>query len=344
MTMGRAHAAGTALVVIALFVGGCKGAREKTVVQLHYRLAPAKQLPPGMKTLAVLPAETKDKADSKWSELGSNMVHGLLVQSNDTFNRGLRFTDRADMKKVLDEKDLALSGIADGSMASAAAKVLAADGLVCTRISVNVEAHRGKTRTITLGSLSGLAHGRPNFRTKTVEKVKRNITVQCVFKLLDARTGRAWITHVGDTLNREDVGQPDPFFGSDKTEADLTPTDQVIGQLVERETRLFVRQIMPSEVTVEVELKSDGDETSGKAVKLAAAGEYHAALDLFEQALQESPDSDRSAFGAGLMYERLGQYDQAVAYYKKAILIEPEAKYVVARKRVIEYKDRIWQD
>ena len=75
------------LVAVGLSAGlcGCGEGKEKTVVQLHYRLAPTKQLPPGMKTLAVLPAETTDEADAKWSELASNMVQGLLAQANDQF-------------------------------------------------------------------------------------------------------------------------------------------------------------------------------------------------------------------------------------------------------------------
>jgi hypothetical protein len=102
------------VAAVSIASAGCGEGKEKTVVQLHYRLAPTKHLPPGMKTLAVLPAETTDEADAKWSELASNMVQGLLAQANDQFGCGLRFADRASVKRVLDEKDLTLSGQAAG--------------------------------------------------------------------------------------------------------------------------------------------------------------------------------------------------------------------------------------
>jgi tetratricopeptide (TPR) repeat protein len=321
---------------------GCGEGKEKTVVQLHYRLAPTKQLPPGMKTLAVLPAETTDEADAKWSELASNMVQGLLAQANDQFGCGLRFADRASIKRVLDEKDLTLSGIADGSMASSAAKLLAADGLVCSRIAVRVEKHRGVGKTLVLGGIPSA--GSPNVHMKEVEKVSRDITVQSTFKLLDATTGQAWISYGGKTLTQRDVGKPSPFFGSDTTEADLTPVDQTIGQLVEREVRQFVAQIVPFELTIDVPIKSSDNENCVRACKLVSINDYQAALEAFNMALQADPQDHRAAFGAGLMCERLGQYDQALEYYKKAILIKQEPEYQAANNRVTEYKTRIWTE
>jgi tetratricopeptide (TPR) repeat protein len=327
---------------VSIASAGCGEGKEKTVVQLHYRLAPTKQLPPGMKTLAVLPAETTDEADAKWSELASNMVQGLLAQANDQFGCGLRFADRASIKRVLDEKDLTLSGIADGSMASSVAKLVAADGLVCSRIAVRIEKHRGVGKTLVLGGIPSA--GSPNVHMKEVEKVSRNITVQCTFKLLDAATGQAWISYGGKALTQQDVGKPSPFFGSDTTEADMTPADQTIGQLVEREVRHFVGQIAPSEVTIDVPLRSSNDDNCVRGCKLASIGDYQPALEAFELALQTDPQDYRAAFGAGLMCERLGQYDQALEYYKKAILIKEEPEYQVAVKRVTDYKTRIWTE
>ncbi len=335
--------AGAWVPALSLLLCGCGGSsKAKTIVQVRYELAPTKTLPAGMKTLAVLPAETTEEADAKWSNLASNMVYGLLTEANERFDQGLRFTERTDVKKVFDEKDLTLSGIADGSMATAAAKLLAAEGLVCSKIAVRVETHKGKTKTLKLGGLHGF-HGMPNVRSEEAEKVKRNIMVQCTFKLIDAATGRAWTTYVGDTLSREDEGKPSAFYGSDMTEADLTPSDQIVGQLVEKEVRRFVGQLVPCQMTVDVPLKSSSSEVCARGVKLVAAGEYESALASFQEAMQEDPKDHRAAFGAGVACEKMGKYDEAVAHYKQALLIDPKEEYIDAKKRVEGCKDRVWQ-
>ena len=343
--MKRHVGAGMWLIVAAvgLAVGGCESVkREKTVVQVRYELAPTHTLPPGMTTLAVLPAETVSDVsdDAKWSELAANMVAGLLAESNTQFDVGLRFADRSNMKRLLDEKDLALSGISDGSMATAAATMLSANGLICTKITVRVEKHRGAKKTVRLSSFSGLIHGRPDVRIDEATKTSRNITVQCTFKVVDAATGRAWVTYVGDSIQHTEEGSPSRFYGSDKTEADMTPRDQIIGTLVEQEVRTFVGQLVPITVELDVPIRSGKDAASAKGVRLAAAEEYDAALASFETAMVDDPENDRAAFGAGLMCECLGWYDQAESYYKRAILIDPKEEYVEAKKRVAQSKQR----
>ena len=183
--------------------------------------------------------------------------------------------------------------------------------------------------------------GSGSVSTTEVEKVKRNMTVQTDFRLTDAATSKNWATWAPRPYRATEETKPSPFFGSSKTEAELTPRDQIIGTLVERGAREFCSQFIPCEVEYEVELESSGNEACEQGVKLLRGDMYEEALMQFEAAIAENCEDHQALFAAGVTCEKLGRYDEALDFYKKALMQKCEVEYTEAKKRMAANKDRI---
>jgi len=68
--------------------------------------------------------------------------------------------------------------------------------------------------------------------------------------------------------------------------------------------------------------------------RAAALGEWERALRLFRQAVDAQPEDDAALYNSGLVCEGQGDYDQALAYYDRALGVMPRALYAGARNRV----------
>lgn len=71
---------------------------------------------------------------------------------------------------------------------------------------------------------------------------------------------------------------------------------------------------------------ADPPELVAQGRKLAAEGKYDAALELYRQALQRSPDSFDAHHAAGIALDLAGNYKEARQHFQKAIQLAPEAR------------------
>ena len=62
---------------------GC-ASRERAVVNFAYAVEPAKGLPPGMETIAVMPAKVGETTDPKWSEISVTILQSLSRNADKT--------------------------------------------------------------------------------------------------------------------------------------------------------------------------------------------------------------------------------------------------------------------
>lgn len=330
---------------MVMLAAGC-GGTEKAIVSISYVLEPSGELPPGLETVAILPAERGPATDEKWSDMTVSIMQHLIQEANEKYGSNLRIADRSETKKVFAEADMAAAGMSDAGRMGSQAKVLGVQAFILSKINVKVEKHKGKKRTVDGMSMMawGGRHwggGGGSVSTSEVETVSRNMTVQTEFKLTDSATGKNWATLSPTPYRATEKTKASPFFGSSKTEAELTPRDQIIGTLVERGAREFCSKFVPCAVEYEVELKSSGQENCAEGVKYLRADMFEEAMSQFRMALAEAPDDDRAAFAAGVCSEATGDYDQALKYYKMAIMTKNKPEYLEAKKRIAENKDHI---
>lgn len=333
------------LGMTCLAIVGCGGGRQTATVNFSYVIEKEKGLPPGMKTVAVLPAKVGETTDPKWSEMSATILQSLVNESRSKFGTPITVTERRDTKPVFDEADLAAAGMST-RQGGAPGQLVGADGYLLSNINVKVETHVGKQRTLSGLDLSGLSGdrydaGAVRAETQEVETVTRNMTVQSEFKLVDATNGRVWEHYSPRIFRATDRTKASPIFGSSQTEAALTPQDRIVATLVERAAREFVSMLMPVRVDVEAEVVSSGNPNSSEGVRRLRAEDYLGAIDAFSAALADNPNDHRSAFGAGVAAEASGQVDRALSFYNQACAGQNNATYVEARDRVKAFQGRV---
>jgi hypothetical protein len=254
-------------------------------------------------------------------------------------------SDRFDTHVTFDEADLAAAGMSTRRGGNPG-QLLAADGAIVSRINVKVEKHVGKQRTLSglsLGAIGGdgWGGGDVDVRTSEVETVTRAMTVQTDFKLLDTANNQVWEQYSPRPYQSTDRTKASPIFGSSRTEAELTPQDQIIATLVEKAAEEFVSKLMPVRIQIDAVVESSGNADCVQGVRMLRAEAYQDAISLFQSALAANPSDHQAAYGAGVAAEAAGDFNRALAFYQQACAGKDDADYREARDRVKTYGGRV---
>lgn len=306
---------------------GCAG-KEEAIVNLNYTLQPTKGLPPGLTSVAVMPAELGAATDAKWSDMTADMLTNILQQSRSRYGSNLRVADRMESKKVFDEADLSASGITSGA-GGKPAELLGVQGFIVSKINIKEDVARGSKTSI--DPLSVVGYRGRGFSTSEKEKVKKMVTAQAMFKLVDANNGEVWLSHEDKVTSTEESSTA-PF--ADGGEAGLTMTDQIAGSLIERVAREFMSKLVPCEAQYEVAVASSNNPACAEGVSLLRIDDYSGAIEKFKTAVAENPEDDRAWFAMGVAYDAMGNRDQAYENYLKANKIKGDPQYAAAKKRI----------
>lgn len=335
-------------LVLLSAISGCAG-RETAVVNFSYVVEPTRGLPPGMTTLAILPAKLGPGTDPQWSDMSVTIMHSLVNESRSQFGTNVEISDRRDTQVTFDEADLAAAGMSMRRGGSPG-RLQHAQGAILSQIDVKVEKHIGRQRTLSGFSIhggggryyrhGGWGHGGGSIRTREVETVSRNITVQTAFKLLDTSNNRVIEYYSPKTFTATDRTKASPIFGSSRTEAELTPRDRIIATLVERGAREFISRLMPCRMDVETVVEASRNRACARGVRYLRAESYDSARAEFDTALASNPDDHRAAYGAGIACEATGRFADALDYYRQACMGADLRIYREARDRMNNYADR----
>lgn len=336
------------LPFVAILLAGCAES-ETGVVTIKYTIHPDRGLPPGMNGLAVdvLTAESgagdESIDEAKWQEMVGEMMHNRLNEAKNEHGLNIVIADRSSTRSVMAEKDLALSGMAEGAEAAERTQLVAVQGLVRGRVIIKVDSHAGSEQTMDGGNVLSYASRGWISGSGGGDKssISRTVTVQPSFRLVDSNTGQDWYTWTpAEPMMVSEEDKPSFFFGSGKTEADLTPRDRIIAGCVQNAIVEFTSHLIPTSFEVEVPVISSANKSCIQGVKYLRAEDYDTALQMFKQALADQPTDDRAAFCAGVTSEKLGQYESAITYYNQALMARDEPQYKDSRDRVKQFKDR----
>lgn len=325
------------LVAALVTLVGC-GSKERAVVTLQYTLNASKGLPAGLESVDIAPAELGPATDAKWSDMTADLLQSLIEQSKEKYGVQLRVAAREETKKVMQEADLNAAGLTQAVASGAPPKLMGIQAVITSKVNIKEEVAHGKKTS--MSGMGAFAHGwryggggGGSMDTREVDKVKKNVEAQATFQLVDVKTGETWALH-GDKLTSTEETDPSFFFGSGEGEAGLTPTDRITGTLIERVAREFIAMLMPCEVTTEVEVESSKNKACAHGVALMRADEYAEALSSFKAAIAEDAEDHKALFAAGVACEAMGQYEDALGYYKKAVVKADEPQYIAAKKRL----------
>lgn len=318
---------------------GCN--RPVTTVAFLYPVKPTQPLSEQYMKIAVRDARMAGSTDEydqeKWSEMTADMVQHNLQRAAEKHGIPLKLVDREHMKMALEEKDMAAAGLTDSGDEVASSALQGAAAILSSKVTVKIDKQKGTGRTLDAMSAIGWARGGGgSLHTSEVEKESRNITVTCQFQLKDAGTNAMIVSHSGrPTQYYDKAKRPSFFFGGSKTEADMAPRDRIIGSLIEKQLKQFLRKFVPVEIEATAEVKASGHEGSVAGVEALIIDDYETALANFKQAVAEKSSDDKSLFGAGVACEKLKRFEESLRYYKRAQAYgSDERKYAEAVERV----------
>jgi tetratricopeptide (TPR) repeat protein len=353
--MHKLASAGMMVVLVSLAgMVGCGPSSEECNVTISYVLEPSQGMPEGLKSVAVLDAgvevaegDPDAERSKKWAKIAADTIEGLLNEAAREHGVDLAVQNRRQTQQVMQEKDLKMAGLVSGGEAAQAAQLLEVQAIITTQLNMSVEKHEGTKTTFDITNIyAGGWGGGGSITPREAKSISRNLTVQCKFNMIDAANGQAVIEYAPKPFRKTDTEEPSPIYGSDKTEADLDPMDKYIGELVEKGVREFVSTFVPCTVEYTYDLESGSGEGSVDGILALRAEDYERAVARFKTATQDDPKDHESCFAMGVAYEKMGNYDEAEASYKRAVSLpglddEEVALYKGAMERVQTHKARI---
>jgi hypothetical protein len=141
-----------AIGAVAAMTSVC-AAKERQKVTVGYVVGPKAPLPEGLKAVAVIDSGVttagvkQDERERKWSTIAADMIEAML-QNGGLYGSPLSVANRRETRKILMEQDLKLAGLVDGQTATRAGKLLDVQGLVTSRLTINIDVQRGTKSTI----------------------------------------------------------------------------------------------------------------------------------------------------------------------------------------------------
>lgn len=154
---------GYSIAAACVLAAGCWvpcQAREKYTVTLSYVIGPSQPVPEGLKAVAVIDSGVKtegarqDDRERKWSTIAADMIESML-QNGSQFGSPLIVAKRRETQKILAERDLKLAGLVQGADAAQAGKLLDVQGLITSRITVNIDVEKSTKSTVDWISIMG---------------------------------------------------------------------------------------------------------------------------------------------------------------------------------------------
>ena len=123
------------------------------------------------------------------------------------------------------------------------------------------------------------------------------------------------------------------YEGEGRDKIDSFPSEQqLLSELTDKLTQIFVNQMTPHEVTEYVKLRSSKQCKAG--VKLAREGKWIEAIAEFENVVASDPSNDVAFFNLGAAHEYSKDYEKAREYYRSAMAIRNKPEYNEAWVRV----------
>lgn len=327
----RQLAIAVALCIASAGLTGCGAGAKKTTATVNFSMTtqPKQPLPEQYMRIAVYNADVIADAGSdtfdekKWREMAADFVQSELQRAADEHNIPIKLVDREHMKASLGEKDMAAAGMTEGGDAVSSSALAGANAILTSKITIKVD-KQSKTEYKQGHSFRGIGFGGGE---KTEES--RNITVSCQFQLKDVASNEIIYGYTGKPRQHHEGGKGGMFKKS-KTEVEMTPRDEVIGSIIEKELAVFMSRFVPVKFEDQTMVEPSNSENCKAGVSALNAEDWETALTNFKAALAEKPADDKALFGAAVACEKLGQFEQSRKYYKQALGYEPEEEAYLA--------------
>ncbi len=311
---------------LSLVAGVLVGCGPEYKVNLRYDRPASYEIPESIRTLGIAEFGGQDSQDVEWGNIASDRLAAQLDTYNRRYDR-YQLVDRKRLKAVLDEQDLQ-AAFSDSSQAIKAGKIANVDAMIYGSANVTT-----RDEQITRTTFDPLRRG-----MKEVHQTKRYVMAAVNFTIDDVQTSKTLATV--STL-REFDSEKDGGSGGARVMkmmgvggGDLPAADQILSGLIDECVQEFVAKISPHQIVTTEKLRKGKSEAVKTGNKLAAAGEYAEALEVYQAAIAAAPADHEAIFNSGVVHEAMGSLADAEQCYDRAFKLKPEEQYVLARRRV----------
>ncbi len=290
---------------------------------------------PGVKKIAIADFSGPDRSGSQIA----TMVQSMLMSTH-----YFDIMERSELRRILEEQNLGLSGVVDETTAARVGKLLGVDALIFGEVTTykvepderGVEKVRRKVGT---GRYEWVEQ--KNIFTGKKKKVKKEImktvlvdqhyrirrgTVAINFRVVGVETGKL----LAARSDSKSYSSGKVVEGSWKT---LKPKGEILADLSRALCQKFVHLIAPYYVT-EKRVIEPGRGDIKVGMKYAQAGLWPEATEAWKRAVVEFPKNPAAFYDLGLSYEVQGMLDKAEKAYQSAVRLKQKKLYMEALARI----------
>ncbi|MBN1780514.1 tetratricopeptide repeat protein [bacterium] len=289
----------------------------------------------GIHQMAVVDFQGPERSGSQVA----TTLQSLLLQK-----KQYTLIERDKLKQVLEEQNLAMTGVVDEASAVEIGRILGVDAMIFGEVTqYQVERDENGVEKVSKKEGTGKYEWveQKNIFTGKKQKVKKEImktvlvdqhykvrrgTVAINFRVVNVETGVLLAVH--SDSKSYDSGKV--VEGSGKS---LKPKGQILAELAREITKRFANMISIHELTQQLYVEpGKGNIDLGR--KYAENGLWPEAVEAWEQAVTDTPKEPAVYYNLGVAYEIDGEFDKAEELYKKAMSLKQTKRYMQALARL----------
>lgn len=302
---------------------------------------------PGIKKLAIVDFQGAERSGSQIATL----IQSMLITS-EYFN----ILERDQLRNILEEQKLGMSGVVDANTAVEVGKLLGVDALIFGEVTrYEVEPDQEITEKVKEQKHTGRYEWveEKDEKTGKTKRVRKEIvedvwvdksywvrkgTVAINFRVVDVETGALLAAH-SDSRSYDSQDEKKSFLEIlTDTQKSLKPQGEILHDLSQSICQQFVQMIAPY-YAMENRIIELGRGSIDEGRKYAENGLWPEAVEAWERAVLEMPEEPAAFYNLGLGYEVQGRLDEAEQSYQLAVRLNQKKLYMEAIARVRQSRE-----
>lgn len=278
----------------------------------------------------------------------ATMLQSMLMQT-----QHFKIMERENLRRILEEQNLGMSGVLDEETAVEVGKVLGVDALIFGQVTTyDVPPDKKTIKKIKEKKFTGKYEtveekGKDGKVTTKKKKIYEDVwidreywiregNVAINFRVVKVETGQLLAAH-SDSKSYNSENTKTFWESITDSQTKLKPAGEILNGLSKQICQKFVKMIAPYYVSEKRFIESgEGDINKGK--KFAEAGLWPEAQKIWEKALQQNPHESAIFYNLGLANEMQGNLEEAESYYMGAVSIKDKKLYIDSIARIRKAK------
>ncbi len=280
---------------------------------------------------------TQEKNKANKAGLEDLTVKKMMAQKKaKKFAKGTNFMDRyrtnvytiverGELDKIMSEQSLGASGAISDADATQVGKLLGLDVIISGGYSSDVNTSVKNNSSSSKGSYTA----------------KKKANVDVTMKIISIETGQI-LSMINKTASVKRTATASTYSGASGS---LPSNDQLIRECLQTVSKELVSHFAPmfvyQELDVEKPLGKGYKEEFKEARELVENDDLSGAFSILKEVYDADPYDAAMAHNMGVIYEAVGNFDQAITYHKAAYEVDDSKDHKAALERTLNSKEAL---